>query len=137
MKGFMAISSVLAFIGLAIWQTQTTCTADDVFNSITAVQHYAAEMHALSMRPQRIRDSTAGLPLRGRWTRILRAKWTWKKAVKMHGYILQAQQGSEAIQSYTAEVKEAALSCAGRIDTAYVPLGEQLQTLLQAYPDTA
>ncbi|KAJ5200768.1 hypothetical protein N7491_008426, partial [Penicillium cf. griseofulvum] len=51
-------------------------------------------------------------------------------AVMMHGYILQAQ---DALQNYTAQVKEAAPSCAGRIDTRYTLLGKQLQSLLQAY----
>jgi hypothetical protein len=48
MKPFLAISSISAFIGLAICQTQTTCTADDILNSITAVQHYARKMQSVT-----------------------------------------------------------------------------------------
>ncbi|KAF4763022.1 hypothetical protein HAV15_001584 [Penicillium sp. str.  len=55
-------------------------------------------------------------------------------AVKMHGYILQSQH---ALENYTTQVKAAAASCVGRIETAYTPLGTQLQELLEAYPGTA
>ena len=48
MKAFLAIYSISAFIGLAVCQTQTTCTADDILNSITAVQHYARKMQSVT-----------------------------------------------------------------------------------------
>ncbi|KAJ5497528.1 hypothetical protein N7463_009515 [Penicillium fimorum] len=177
MKVFVAISSVLAFIGPAICQTQTTCTADDVLNSINAVQHYATKMQSVADSSNDNIDPTGAIykNFEGQTrhlnedlqctfnattedqTAICRAYEEFAtaqlgylhvadgrefyeqnghgdNAVKMHGYISQAQQG---LENYTVEIKEAAPSCAGRIDTAYAPLGEQLQTLLQAYPGMA
>ncbi|KAK4867023.1 hypothetical protein LT330_007764 [Penicillium expansum] len=46
MKAFVAISSVLAFAGLSI--CQNTCTADDVLNSLNAVEHYADKMQSVT-----------------------------------------------------------------------------------------
>lgn len=46
MKIFVTISTILAFVGLSI--CQTTCTADDVLNSLTAVEHYADKMQSVT-----------------------------------------------------------------------------------------
>ncbi|KAJ5357001.1 hypothetical protein N7517_011610 [Penicillium concentricum] len=177
MKVFVAISSVLAFVGLAICQTQTTCTADDVLNSITAVQHYAEKMQSVTDSSNENIDPAGAVyknfegqtkhfnedlqctfnatteeqtAICSAYEEFATAQLGYlhvadgrefydqnghgDNAVKMHGYILQAQYG---LENYTAEVKEAAPSCASRIDTAYTPLGDQLQALLQAYPGTA
>ncbi|KAJ5178615.1 uncharacterized protein N7500_001314 [Penicillium coprophilum] len=199
MKAFVAISSILVFVGLAICQTQTTCTADDVLNSITAVQHYAEKMQSVTDSSNENIDTTGAIyknfegqtrhfnedlqctfnttaeeqtaicsayekvsstptfcgdqmPNMGSllpkqfataqlgYLHVADGREFYEKnghgenAVKMHGYILQAQYG---LENYTAEVKEAASSCANRIDTAYTPLGTQLQALLEAYPGTA
>lgn len=42
----MTVSAVLAFVGLSI--CQNTCTADDVLNSLTAVEHYADKMQSVT-----------------------------------------------------------------------------------------
>ncbi|KAJ5333851.1 uncharacterized protein N7506_007634 [Penicillium brevicompactum] len=52
-------------------------------------------------------------------------------AVKMHGYILAAEQ---SLVNYTSRIKEISPSCSARIDTAYKPLGAQLNSLKDAYP---
>ncbi|CAI7594908.1 unnamed protein product [Penicillium bialowiezense] len=54
--------------------------------------------------------------------------------VKMHGYILGAEQ---ALVSYTSRLKEIAPSCVARIDAAYKPLGAQLLVLKDAYPNAS
>lgn len=46
MKTFLTISSVLAFAGLSI--CQNTCTADDVLNSLNAVEYYADKMQSVT-----------------------------------------------------------------------------------------
>lgn len=46
MKAFVTVSTVLAFVGLSI--CQNTCTADDVLNSLTAVEHYAIKMQSVT-----------------------------------------------------------------------------------------
>ncbi|KAF7528136.1 hypothetical protein PCG10_001423 [Penicillium crustosum] len=46
MKVFVTVSAVLAFVGLSI--CQNTCTADDVLNSLTAVEHYADKMQSVT-----------------------------------------------------------------------------------------
>jgi hypothetical protein len=46
MKVFVAIPTVLVFVGLSI--CQNTCTADDVLNSLNAVEHYADKMQSVT-----------------------------------------------------------------------------------------
>ncbi|KGO76399.1 hypothetical protein PITC_018390 [Penicillium italicum] len=170
MKVFVTISSVLAFVGLSI--CQNVCTADDVLNSLNAVEHYADKMQSVTDSSGDNIDPTAPIfknfesqtkhfnedlqctfnTTTTEQTAICSAYETlgylhvadgrafYEKnghgdnAVKMHGYILQSQH---ALENYTTQVKAAAASCVDRIDTAYTPLGTQLQNLLQAYPGTA
>ncbi|CAG8903311.1 unnamed protein product [Penicillium egyptiacum] len=200
MKAFVTISSVLAIVGPST--CQTTCTADNVLNSLTAVKHYADKMQSvtdgssgninpsavslnLCVKPHFLREGSGKLttPLvqpifknfEGQtkhlnedlqctfdttpkeqsdicsdyekfatsqlsYLHVAGGRSFYEKnghgdnAVKMHGYILQAQ---DTLENYTSQVKAAAASCADRIDTAYTPLGTQLQKLLEAYPGTA
>ncbi|KAJ5965152.1 uncharacterized protein N7479_005028 [Penicillium vulpinum] len=178
MKLFMTISSVLTCIGFAVCQTQTVCTADDVINSITAVERYAQKMQSVTDSSNENIDPAAAIyknfegqtrhlnedlqqctfnTTADEQTQICSAYEEFataqlgylhvadgrdfyaqnghgENAVKMHGYILQAQN---ALVNYTAQVGEAATSCADRVNTAYAPLGTQLQNLLEAYPGTA
>lgn len=46
MKVLSTVSTVLALVGLSI--CQNTCTADDVLNSLTAVEHYADKMQSVT-----------------------------------------------------------------------------------------
>ena len=46
MKVFVTVPTVFAFVGLSI--CQNTCTADDVLNSLNAVEHYADKMQAVT-----------------------------------------------------------------------------------------
>lgn len=46
MKIFATVLSVLAFVGVSI--SQNTCTADDVLNSLSSVEHYADKMQSVT-----------------------------------------------------------------------------------------
>ncbi|CAI7576622.1 unnamed protein product [Penicillium palitans] len=175
MKAFVTVSTVLAFVGLSI--CQNTCTADDVLNSLTAVEHYAIKMQSVTDSSSDNIDPSAPIfknfesqtnhfnedlqctfnTTPAEQTAICSAyekfatsqlgyyhvadgRVFYEKnghgdnAVKMHGYILRSQH---ALENYTTQVKTAAASCVDRIETAYTPLGTQLQKLLEAYPGTA
>ncbi|OQD60412.1 hypothetical protein PENPOL_c023G10688 [Penicillium polonicum] len=175
MKVFVTVPTVFAFVGLSI--CQNTCTADDVLNSLTAVEHYADKMQAVTDSSDDNIDPSAPIfkNFEGQtkhfnedlqctfnttpeeqtaicsayekfatsqlgYLHVADGRTFYEKnghgdnAVKMHGYILQAQH---SLENYTTQVRAAAGSCVDRIGTAYTPLGTQLQKLLEAYPGTA
>ncbi|KAG0153728.1 hypothetical protein Pdw03_6171 [Penicillium digitatum] len=175
MKIFATVLSVLAFVGVSI--SQNTCTADDVLNSLSSVEHYADKMQSVTDSSNDDIDPSAPIfknfesqtkhfngdlqctfnTALAEQTAICSAYETFAtsqlgylhvadgrafyeknghgdNAIKMHEYILQSQH---ALENYTTQVKAAAASCVDRIETAYTPLGTQLQNLLQAYPGAA
>ncbi|CAI7634531.1 unnamed protein product [Penicillium glandicola] len=177
MKVLITILTVLAFVGLSICDITAACTADDVLNSLTAIENYADKMQSVTDSSSDNIDPSGAIfknfesqtkhlkqdlqctfnttseeqtSICSAYEKFATAQLSYlhvadgrafyekngsgDNAVKMHGYILQAQ---EALESYTMQVKAAASSCASRVDTAYTPLGVQLQSLLQAYPGEA